>query len=80
MYNFPVFGYGAKTFNKAQNSSDFFPLSLDLRNPFIANHYKVLDEQYTNCLKKLQISVPVKLSPIVSFTKELGKKVHDNVL
>jgi hypothetical protein len=68
----PIFGYGAKTIPKSNQTAEVFPLSSDLRNPFVSNDKEVINEQYTNCLKKLELSIPVNLSPLFKFIKEIG--------
>lgn len=37
IFSIPMFGYGAKTVLRKGESSELFPLSRDLRNPFISN-------------------------------------------
>lgn len=39
----PMFGYGAKTLLKTGSSSGLFPISRDLRNPFVPNHHEIID-------------------------------------
>ncbi len=62
-YNIPIFGYAAKTNKLSPNQADLFPLSKDLRNPFISNTMSVIDESYTSCLKNLELATPIKLAP-----------------
>lgn len=71
----PIFGYGAKTISRSTTSASFFPLSSDLRNPFVSNEVDVINQQYTDCLKKLELAIPVKLSPLFQFIKNIGQKV-----
>ena len=60
-------------------SSDMFPLSRDLNNPFISNSEKVINDSYTKCLQGLELSIPVNLSAILKFVKDLGKKVREQI-
>jgi hypothetical protein len=68
-YNIPVFGYSAKTSKISPNQADLFPLSKDLRNPFISNNHQVIDDAYTDCLKYLELATPIKLCPLFSMVK-----------
>lgn len=63
--NLAIFGFGAKTQNSSKKSTPMFPLTRSIRNPFTPNYPEVLDEMYTNCLKSLEMSVPIHLNPIM---------------
>lgn len=52
---------------------------MDLRNPFVPNHSEVLNETYTNCLKRLQLSLPVNLSPLFKFLKSIAEHVKNDM-
>ena len=80
---FPIYGFGAKTNKNATTQSDIFPLTKDLRNPFISNDPKAIDDAYFSCLKDLELSSPIKLSPLFETIKTLGqlvKKQSDSTL
>ena len=79
VFHVPIFGYGAKTIMRKGASSDMFPLSRDLNNPFISNSEKVINDSYTKCLQGLELSIPVNLSAILKFVKDLGKKVREQI-
>ena len=64
-----MFGYSAKTSKISPNQADLFPLSKDLRNPFISNNHQVIDDAYTDCLKYLELATPIKLYPLFSMVK-----------
>lgn len=74
--NLAIFGYGAKTLSTQKKSTPMFPLTRNIRNPFTPNHPEMIDEMYTNCLKSLEMSVPIKVSPVVQFFKSLGQHVQ----
>ena len=71
-----MFGYSAKTSPNANKAAPIFPISKDLRNPFITNHDEIIDECYTNCLKELELSTPIHLTPMFTFLKQLGEKTR----
>jgi hypothetical protein len=50
-----------------------FPLSRSIRNPFTPNHNTTLDQAYSDCLSMLELSVPVNLTPLFTFFKQLGE-------
>ena len=70
--NIPIFGYSAKTFKAAQRGASLFPLSRDLKNPFVSNNEQILNEVYTDCLKGLELSTPIHLTPLFNLMKILG--------
>ena len=67
--NLPIFGYGAKTSRFSSKASEMFPLSRSIRNPFTPNDPDSLMQTYTDCLKDLELSVPVLVSPLLLFFK-----------
>ena len=67
--NIPVFGYAAKTTPVSNKAAKIFPLSADLRNPFITNDPELIDEIYTKCLKNLELSTPINILPIFEIAK-----------
>jgi len=74
--NIPIFGYAAKTSKLAPDQADLFPLSKDLRNPFISNNVEAIDEAYSSCLKDIELSTPIKLNPLLNMIKRLGQIVR----
>lgn len=73
--NIPVLGYSAKTIPASTTSAPIFPVSQDLRNPFITNDPDVIDECYTKCLKDLELSTPINLLPFFQLIKKLGQNI-----
>lgn len=67
----PIYGYSAKTSAQSAEVSQVFPLSRDLRNPFIFNAPISVTEQYTNCLKELELGLPINLSEFFKLVKRL---------
>ena len=72
--NLPIFGFGAKTNSFSTKTCPMFPLSRSIRNPFTPNEQSTLDQTYSDCLSMLELSVPVNLTPMVSFFKKLGQQ------
>lgn len=68
----PVYGYGAMTFPGSTETSHLFPMSMDISSPMIPNQRDFLVESYNNCLKKIKLHCPVKLTPLVQFFKQLA--------
>lgn len=77
--NIPIFGYSAKTSKLSTVQADLFPLSKDLRNPFIPNDEAVIDEAYSHCLQAVELSSPIKLAPFLAFAKRLGTSVRAQI-
>ena len=77
--NLPIFGYGAKTIPSQKKSSPMFPLTRNIRNPFTPNFPETIDEIYSNCLNKLEMSVPINMNPIIQFFKSLGANVNKKI-
>ena len=73
----PIFGYGAKTFPGSPRVADIFPLSMNMCNPLVPNQNPILASQYAKCLKVLRLDLPVKLSPLLKFLKELALSVRE---
>ena len=73
----PILGYGAKTFKGSSEPATIFPMSLNMNNPFIANHEETLNDQYSKCLQRLQLDVPVKVAPLINFLKLLAMTVRE---
>jgi hypothetical protein len=71
--NLPIFGYGAKTSPLAAKNSPLFPLSRSIRNPFTPNQTVMLDQMYSDCLSMLELAVPVNLTPMLQFFKQIGE-------
>jgi len=71
--NLPIFGYGSKTHPFSNKTSHLFPLSRSIRNPFTPNDENSIDQTYSDCLSTLELSVPVNLTPTISFFKKLGQ-------
>jgi len=71
--NLPIFGYGAKTSPYSTKTCQMFPVSRSIRNPFTPNQNQTLDQAYSDCLSMLELSVPVNLTPLFSFFKQLGE-------
>lgn len=71
--NLPIFGFGAKTSPYSTKTCPMFPLSRSIRNPFTPNHSQTLDQAYSDCLSMLELSVPVNLTPLFTFFKQLGE-------
>ena len=71
--NLPIFGFGAKTSPYSTKTCPMFPLSRSIRNPFTPNHNQTLDQAYSDCLSMLELSVPVNLTPLFTFFKQLGE-------
>ena len=69
--NIPVFGYSAKVSSSSQGPSQFFPLTRDLLNPFIYNIPATVTEQYTECLKQLELSTPINLCETFKIIKRI---------
>ena len=59
--NIPIFGYSAKVSPLSSGPAHFFPISRDLLNPFIFNSPSNVTEQYTECLKQLELGTPINL-------------------
>lgn len=59
--NIPIFGYSAKVSPASSGPAQFFPISRDLLNPFIYNTPSNVTEQYTECLKQLELGTPITL-------------------
>lgn len=71
--NLPIFGYGSKTSPFSSKTCHLFPLSRSIRNPFTPNDENSIDQTYSDCLSTLELSVPVNLTPLMSFFKKLGE-------
>ena len=71
--NLPILGYGSKTNAVSNKTSHLFPLSRSIRNPFIPNDENSIDQTYSDCLSTLELSVPVNISPLMTFFKKLGE-------
>jgi len=70
--NVPIFGFAAKTTKPSPYPADFFPLSMQLKNPFISNVEPHLDDVYSECLKKIELATPIKLARFFDFIKSLS--------
>lgn len=68
----PMFGYAAKTTKDSPDPADFFPLSMQLKNPFVSNVEAYLDEVYSECLKSIELATPIKLAKFFAFIKSLS--------
>ena len=71
--NLPIFGYGSKTNTFSTKTCHLFPLSRSIRNPFTPNDENSIDQTYSDCLSTLELSVPVNLTPLMTFFKKLGE-------
>lgn len=67
--NLSVFGYGAKTSSCSKRATPMFPLTRNIRNPFVANQPEFLKETYHDCLDSLEMALPVHLDPLFGFIK-----------
>lgn len=67
--NLSVFGFGAKTSAHSKKSTPMFPLTRNIRNPFVPNQPDLLKETYHDCLDTLEMSLPVHLDPLFGFIK-----------
>ena len=56
-----------------------FPITRNIRNPFTPNHPEMIDEMYTNCMKSLEMSIPINVNPMVQFFKALGAHVQKKI-
>jgi hypothetical protein len=70
--NVPIFGYSAMTSNLTQTASHLFPISRDLMNPFIFNNPTNVTEQYTECLKELELGTPINLCKVFEMIRKCG--------
>ena len=77
--NIPIFGYGAKTSRFSSKASGMFPLTRSIRNPYTPNDADSLMQTYTDCLSNLELSVPVLISPLLLFFKQLGNHVRSRL-
>lgn len=68
----PIFGYGAKTFPGSPETSTIFPVSMSMGNPLVPNQRECLNENYKNCISKIKLDLPVKLTPMVQFLKNIA--------
>jgi len=57
----PVFGSGAKTSRFCKKATPLFPMSRNIRNPFITNDKSSLEDAYYDCLASLEMSIPINL-------------------
>lgn len=69
--NIPIYGYSAKVSSQSVGISQVFPLSRDLRNPFIYNNPTTVTEQYTECLKELELGTPINLCETFKMIKRI---------
>jgi hypothetical protein len=67
--NLAIFGYGAKTSSFSQKSSQLFPLSKNIRNPFTPNDDETIEIIYQNCLEVITMALPVNLNPLLQLFK-----------
>lgn len=73
----PVFGFGARTFPGSSTTTNIFPMSMNMSNPLIPNEEEILVEQYAKCLSLIKMDLPVKLSPIMLFLKNMAASLKD---
>jgi Copine len=78
--NIPIYGYSAKASSNSVGISQIFPLSRDLRNPFIFNNPMNVTEQYTDCLKELELGTPINLCSVFAMIKRLALLSKEQVL
>lgn len=67
-----MFGFGAKTFAGSSETCNLFPMSMKMSNPLIPNQSEILQDTYAQCLGKLKLDLPVKLTPLMQFIKSLA--------
>lgn len=79
MTNLAIFGYGAKTSIYCKKSTGMFPLSRNIRNPFIANSKQALDEAYAKCVNSVEMSLPINLNAVLQFFKSIGVHVRQRI-
>lgn len=77
--NLAIFGYGAKTSLYCKKASTMFPLSRNIRNPFIANSNQAIAEAYTTCVQSVDFSLPIHLNPTLQFFKSIGAHVKAKI-
>ena len=75
----PVFGFGAKTSRFCKKATPLFPLSRNIRNPFITNDKSSLEEAYYDCLASLEMSIPINLKPMLTSIKALGQYINNRL-
>lgn len=78
--NIPIFGYSAKIQSQASGPSQIFPISRDLKNPFIYNNPMNLTEVYTECVKSLELATPINLLQIFKMIKEIGMLAKEAIV
>ncbi len=69
----PIFGYSAKTAPYSANVSHFFPLTRNLNQPLIYNTPMNVTEQYTECLKNLELGTPINLGEVFNKLKKIAE-------
>jgi hypothetical protein len=52
--NIAMFGYGAKTSSYTKTASQLFPISKNLRNPFLPNDPATLQALFSDCVDALE--------------------------
>lgn len=73
----PIFGFGAKTYQGSPETATLFPVSLSMTAPLVPNQMNFINDQYNKCLKQIKLDLPVKLSPMVLFLKNLAINVRE---
>jgi hypothetical protein len=66
------YGFGAKWIPKKGNTLDGFALNGDFENPFVDNVDSLIEE-YRNCLKKVEISLPVNFRRIIRLARNMAR-------
>lgn len=56
-------------------TSQLFPVSRTLRNPFVANERQVLNQVFNDCLQRITPAKPAHLSEIFSGVKRIGESI-----
>jgi len=67
--NLAIFGFGAKTSEKAAKASSFFPLSRRLRNPFTPNDSEILQQTFDECINVVIRDKQTNLNQTLNFIK-----------
>ena len=68
----PIFGFGAKTFKGSGETCNIFPISMNMSNPLIPNQQESLKNVYAKCLESIKLDLPVKLTPMLLFLKNIA--------
>ncbi|CDW80372.1 UNKNOWN [Stylonychia lemnae] len=72
-----LLGFSAKINKLNKTSSNLFPLSLNLKTPLIPNEQHIIERTYTDCLREIELSTPIIITPTFNLIKKIGQLIQD---